>query len=58
MTGLLYTDQNYLSGIAKHKPAFRELEPVSRDDVARGAVIVLGSAVHERESGRAPTCSS
>ena len=46
----LYLDQNYLSGIAKHKPAFRELEPVLRQAVDRGAVRVFESAVHERES--------
>jgi hypothetical protein len=47
---LLYLDQNYLSGIAKRKPAFAELEPVLRAAVARGAVAVVESAVHERES--------
>ncbi len=46
----LYLDQNYLSGIAKGKPAFRELEPVLRQAVDRGAVHVVESAVHERES--------
>ena len=48
MTGgplLLYLDQNYLSGIAKSKPAFRELEPAVRDAVARGAVEVVESEV-------------
>jgi hypothetical protein len=54
MAPRLYLDQNYLSGIAKHKPAFRELEPVLRDAVARGVVIVLESAVHERESRPRP----
>lgn len=54
MAPLLYLDQNYLSGIAKHKPGFRELEPVLRDAVARRAVIVLESAVHERESRPRP----
>jgi hypothetical protein len=39
---LLYLDQNYLSGFAKDKPAFRELEPVVRAAVE--------AAVHERES--------
>jgi hypothetical protein len=29
----LYLDQNYLSGIAKGKPAFRDLEPVLRKAV-------------------------
>jgi hypothetical protein len=47
---LLYLDQNYLSGIAKRKPAFVELEPALRDAVARGDVAVVESAVHERES--------
>jgi hypothetical protein len=51
---LLYLDQNYLSGIAKHKPAFAELEPVLRDAVARGVVTVVESAVHERESAPRP----
>lgn len=50
----LYLDQNYLSGIAKHKPAFRELEPILREAVERGAVQVLESAVHERESRPRP----
>ena len=35
---LLYLDQNYLSGIAKRKPAFHELEPVLRAAVGRRAV--------------------
>jgi hypothetical protein len=35
---LLYLDQNYLSGIVKRKPAFRELEPVLRAAVAGGTV--------------------
>jgi hypothetical protein len=46
----LYLDQNYLSGIAKRKTAFRELEPVLRRALERGAVLVFESAVHERES--------
>jgi hypothetical protein len=50
----LYLDQNYLSGIAKDKPAFRELAPVLCDAVDAGAVIVLESAVHERESRPRP----
>ena len=54
MTPLLYLDQNYLSGIAKGKPAFRELEPVLRDAVARGAVAVVESTVHARESSPRP----
>jgi len=46
----LYLDQNYLSGIAKRKSAFAELEPTLRQAVDRGAVIVFESLVHERES--------
>ena len=51
---LLYLDQNYLSGIAKGKPAFRELEPVLRAAVAAGAVAVPESAVHHAESAPRP----
>jgi hypothetical protein len=51
---LLYLDQNYLSGIAKRKPAFRELEPVLRDAVRRGAVRVPESGVHRIESAARP----
>lgn len=51
---LLYLDQNYLSGIVKRKPGFRELEPVLRDAVARGAVAVPESAAHRVESARRP----
>jgi hypothetical protein len=51
---LLYLDQNYLSGIAKDKPAFRELGRVLRDAVNAGAVVVLESPVHERESKPRP----
>src|SRR3954464_2575174 len=47
---LLYLDQNYLSGFAKDKPAFRELLPVLRAAIARGDIAVVESAVHERES--------
>jgi predicted nucleic acid-binding protein len=54
---LLYLDQNYLSGIAKRKPAFRELEPVLRDAVARGTVAVAESAAHRRESAARPDLS-
>lgn len=46
----LYLDQNYLSGMAKAKPAFRELEPVLRRAVERGAVAVVESDVHVKES--------
>jgi hypothetical protein len=51
---LLYLDQNYISGIAKHKPAFDELEPALRQLVARGAVTVVESVVHQRESAPRP----
>ena len=51
---LLYLDQNYLSGIVKQKPAFRELEPVLREAVARGAVCVPESASHRLESAPRP----
>jgi hypothetical protein len=51
---LLYLDQNYLSGFAKRKPAFRELEPVLRAAIDAGAVAVVESPVHERESRRRP----
>jgi hypothetical protein len=50
----LYLDQNYLSGIAKNKPAFRELAPVLHQAVHLGAIQVLESAVHERESKPRP----
>lgn len=46
----LYLDQNYLSGVAKRKPAFRELEATLRGAIDRGAVCVVESDVHERES--------
>jgi hypothetical protein len=51
---LLYLDQNYLSGIVKRKPGFRELEPVLRDAVARGAIGVPESAAHRLESEPRP----
>jgi hypothetical protein len=51
---LLYLDQNYLSGIAKRKPAFRELEPVLREAVAAGRVAVPESEVHAEESAPRP----
>jgi hypothetical protein len=51
---LLYLDQNYLSGIAKRKPAFLELEPVLREAVARGAVGVPESRMHHLESAPRP----
>jgi hypothetical protein len=51
---LLYLDQNYLSGIVKRKPAFRELEPILRAAVARGAVGVPESEAHRLESAARP----
>src|SRR4029453_11504672 len=50
----LYLDQNYLSGMVKRKPAFRELEPALRDAVARGAIVVPESEAHELESAARP----
>jgi hypothetical protein len=50
----LYLDQNYLSGMVKRKPAFRELDPVLRAAVARGAVSVPESRAHEIESEARP----
>lgn len=51
---LLYLDQNYLSGLAKQKPGFRELEPALREAVAAGAVRVPESAAHRAESAPRP----
>jgi hypothetical protein len=50
----LYLDQNYLSGIVKGKPGFRELEPALRAAVARGAVGVPESHAHRLESEPRP----
>jgi predicted nucleic acid-binding protein len=50
----LYLDQNYLSGIAKRKPAFAELELVLREAVAAGTIEVVESTVHELESRPRP----
>ncbi len=50
----LYLDQNYLSGMAKQKPFFRELEPALRSAVARGVVAVPESEAHELESSPRP----
>jgi predicted nucleic acid-binding protein len=50
----LYLDQNYLSGLAKRKPAFAELEPVLRAAIANGVITVLESKVHEQESAPRP----
>lgn len=54
MSRLLYLDQNYLSGMVKRKPGFRELEPVLRDAVGRGAVAVPESEAHRVESAARP----
>ena len=54
MAELLYLDQNYLSGLVKRKPAFRELEPVLREVVACGAVAVPESESHRLESAARP----
>lgn len=54
MPPLLYLDQNYLSGIVKRKVAFRDLEPVLRAAVERGALAVAESAVHGLESAARP----
>jgi hypothetical protein len=51
---LLYLDQNYLSGIVKRKPAFRELEPVLRATVEQGVVAVPESDAHRLESAARP----
>jgi hypothetical protein len=51
---LLYLDQNYLSGMVKRKPAFRELELALREAIARGAVAVPESAAHRLESAVRP----
>jgi hypothetical protein len=51
---LLYLDQNYLSGVAKRKPAFRELEPALGAAVARGAVSAPEAEAHRIESAARP----
>jgi hypothetical protein len=51
---LLYLDQNYLSGMVKRKPAFRELEPVMREAVAAGAIAVPEGPAHRLESAARP----
>jgi hypothetical protein len=51
---LLYLDQNYLSGMVKRKPGFRELEPALRAAVARGAVAVAEAEAHRIESAARP----
>src|SRR5919202_465917 len=54
MALVLYLDQNYLSGMVKRKPAFRELEPVLRAAVERGVVAVPESEAHRVESAARP----
>jgi hypothetical protein len=54
LTTTLYLDQNYLSGIAKRKPAFVDLEPVLREATTTGAITVLESKIHEQESAPRP----
>jgi hypothetical protein len=51
---LLYLDQNYLSGMVKRKPGFRELEPALRAAAARGAVAVPEAEAHRIESAARP----
>jgi hypothetical protein len=51
---LLYLDQNYLSGMVKRKPGFRELEPEIRAAVARAAVSVPEAEAHRIESAARP----
>jgi hypothetical protein len=51
---LLYLDQNYLSGMVKRKPGFRELEPQLRAAVASGAVGVPEAEAHRIESVARP----
>jgi hypothetical protein len=51
---LLYLDQNYLSGIVKRKPGFRELEPALRAAVGRGAIAVPEAEIHRIESAARP----
>jgi hypothetical protein len=51
---LLYLDQNYLSGIVKRKPAFRELEAELHAAVRRGAVRVPEAEAHRVESEPRP----
>jgi hypothetical protein len=51
---LLYLDQNYLSGMVKRKPGFRELEPALRAAVGSGAVAVPEAETHRIESAARP----
>lgn len=51
---LLYLDQNYLSGMVKGKPGFRELEAALRAALARGRVAVPEAHAHQVESAPRP----
>ena len=51
---VLYLDQNYLSGMVKGKPAFRELLPALRAAVKRGSVVVPEARAHRLESAPRP----
>ncbi len=51
---LLYLDQNYISGMVKRKPAFRELEPVLEAAVRGGVVEIPESEAHRLESAARP----
>jgi hypothetical protein len=53
---LLYLDQNYLSGMVKRKPGFRELEPALRAAIARGAVAVPEARRTGSNRPRGPIC--
>jgi hypothetical protein len=50
----LYLDQNYLSGMVKRKPGFRELEPALRRAVAAGVIGVPEARAHRVESAARP----
>ena len=50
----LYLDQNYLSGIAKGKPAFAGLEPLLRAGVRAGRLAIPESPAHALESAPRP----
>ena len=51
---LLYLDQNYLSGLAKRKSAFRGLEPVLKAAIGRRALGVPEAEAHRVESAPRP----
>jgi hypothetical protein len=52
---LLYLDQNYLSGIAKRKPAFRELELLRVAELIRRARASTPGAAASCSPGADPT---